>query len=170
MLSGIRHPELDRLISLFQSLESGADEEVGLLLNSELARSGYDATPANALTFARTGGDGVHFSFLASEYRDPSLWPVVMTVPMEFDHPNYVVGTDLTEFLGLGLKVGYFVLEGLAYDYQVMITELNVLDYPCEASPIMISTLEAIGQEFSVEAWSDPESRLQELARMYPLA
>lgn len=88
-------------------------EPIGLMLQppgSPLPVT-YDATPPDAITFASTGGDGVHFS--ASLGASSPL--IVMTVPMQFDRPNVVLGQDLREFLSLGCASGYFQLEQLAY-------------------------------------------------------
>lgn len=88
-------------------------EPIGLMLQppgSPLPVT-YDATPADAVTFASTGGDGVHFS--ASLGLSGPL--IVMTVPTQFDQPNVVVGQDLRELLSLGCASGYFQLEQLAY-------------------------------------------------------
>ena len=42
----------------------------------------------------------------------------MMTVPMAFGDlaPNWIVGADLIEFLGLGFENDYFSLEQMAYD------------------------------------------------------
>lgn len=77
-------------------------EPVGLFLEDpgQQRTWDYDATPANSIAFASTGGDGVHFSALAVGIGDAA--PVVMTVPVAFDTPNHVVGGSLREFLALG--------------------------------------------------------------------
>jgi hypothetical protein len=73
----------------------------------------YDATPADSVMFASTGGDGVHFSALDSD------GAVVMTVPMAFDSPNHVLGKDIPEFLALGRRTGYFHLDR----YSIVVPE-----------------------------------------------
>ncbi len=49
---------------------------------------GYWCTPSNSITFATTGGDGVHYGLLdiGSGFNDES--PVVMTVPAQ-RHSQY---------------------------------------------------------------------------------
>ncbi|SHJ52790.1 hypothetical protein SAMN02745146_3357 [Hymenobacter daecheongensis DSM 21074] len=85
----------------------------GLLPVRPLENGGYECTPTNTLSFARTGGDGVHFSLL--DARDETAdGPVVMTVPMA--EANLVVAETLSEFLGIGCQTGWFELEQLAYD------------------------------------------------------
>jgi hypothetical protein len=80
-----------------------AAESVGLLLEPVPERWSYDTTPRNSLTFASTGGDSVHYSVLTDAGRPG---PVVMTVPMNPDRPNVVVGADLRDFLALGCHSG----------------------------------------------------------------
>jgi hypothetical protein len=85
----------------------------GLLPVRPLENGDYECTPTNTLSFARTGGDGVHFSVLNA--RDETAdGPVVMTVPMA--EANLVVAETLSEFLGIGCQTGWFELEQLAYD------------------------------------------------------
>jgi hypothetical protein len=166
----IEHPVLQRLTRLYQSFEPDGDEAIGLLLYPELRREGYDATPESALTFARTGGDGVHYSFLTAGRSDPLSWPVVMTVPMQWDDPNIVVGIDLREFLALGLRIGYFVLEQLAYDRGETIALLDGALSAGTHPPLFERTLGLIAGEFSIAPWPDHGSRLTELEALVPLA
>jgi hypothetical protein len=99
--------------------ETGGDprsvfDPVGLLLERDPAPWSYFCSPRNAPTFASTGGDGVHFGLLQLDRAAPGS-AVVMTVPMS-DIQNVVVAASLEEFLGLGCRVGWFLLEQLAYD------------------------------------------------------
>ena len=52
---------------------------VGLILNRELESGGYECSPLNALAFARTGGDGDHFSLLVQDGTIDEWSPVVLT-------------------------------------------------------------------------------------------
>ena len=90
-------------------------EPVGLILIRPLQREGYESTPLNSIAFAKTGGDGVHFSLLrlGREIQPPS--PVVMTVPMNPGNENLIVGSSVAEFLSLGCQAGYSFLELLTY-------------------------------------------------------
>ena len=89
--------------------------ECGLFLQRPLVRYDYFCTPLNTLTFASTGGDGVHYGLLLVDEVAYDQLPIVMTVPMSDLH-NIVVAEDLMEFLGIGYHVGWFCLEQLAYD------------------------------------------------------
>lgn len=103
------HPYLDRGF--------GA---LGLIL-SDIDSMRYDfCTPANCYSFAGTGGNGVHFSFLAlrSEIDDQS--PVVVTNPAAGGE-NAVVGENLLDFLCLGCNRRFFALEHLAYNFDLTV-------------------------------------------------
>ncbi|OON70093.1 hypothetical protein [Hymenobacter sp. CRA2] len=85
----------------------------GLIPIRPLENWAYACTPVNSLSFARTGGNGVHFGIL--EARDvTATGPVVMTVPMP--GVNIVVAETLDEFFGIGCWAGWFGLEQLVYD------------------------------------------------------
>jgi hypothetical protein len=86
---------------------------VGLILHSKPKRWDYWCTLKNVLTFASTGGNGVHFSFVVLEDEVTEQSPVVVTIPMAFDQPNFICGESLFDFLCLGVNRGYFALEQL---------------------------------------------------------
>jgi hypothetical protein len=100
----------------------GAAETVGLLVEPFPAKWSYDATPPHSVTFASTGGDGVHFGVL-TDAGQPG--PVVMTVPLNFNRPNLILGADLHDFLNLGCHFGYFALEQLVYDFEATVREIE---------------------------------------------
>ena len=114
----------------------------GLLLQRPLQRSKYASTPRNSLTFARTGGDGVHYSLLEVSGRPSDLQPIVMTVPMA--GRNVVLAETFEEFLCLGYHVGWFSLEQVVYDLA------KAADYFAQPDP---------------EAWQDREELLSILRR-----
>jgi hypothetical protein len=92
-------------------------DRCGLILEIPPKAGYYWCTPEKALTFATTGGDGVHYSHLSSDELPPGVVPVVMTVPANFnDELNVVLAESIDEFLGLGYHVGWFALEQVVYD------------------------------------------------------
>jgi len=97
---------------------------VGLILSKCLSHETYSSSPINALRFASTGGNGVHFGLIEDENGVSNNSPVVMTVPMYLgktgEHPecNFIVGKNLTQFLEFGLHLGYFAMEQLSYDLE----------------------------------------------------
>ncbi len=110
---------LNTLVEFSKTLDLA---DVGLAIHDELRRNGYDCTPSNCLTFASTGGDGVHFSIIETL---GARSPVVMTVPMNFGEENLVIADSIYEFLCLGCKYGYFALEGLVYDVEETAQEIE---------------------------------------------
>jgi hypothetical protein len=84
---------------------------LGLILYPRPQHGGYSSTPTNTIAFAGTGGEGVHFSFLVEGGKVTEKSPIVITIPMEFGHPNFIGGESLFDFLCLGYYRGYFALE-----------------------------------------------------------
>jgi hypothetical protein len=149
---------------------SSAFEDVGLFLerpNGDDRAGGYSSSPANATTFASTGGDGVHFGVLHTKLEVAAPSPVVMTVPMQFDDPNHIVGASLPEFLALGCVVGYHVLEQLAYDGGRRDLLSRLQSQRTYSSPEEEVVLSALTEEFQLRPWPDVESRLRELAAQF---
>lgn len=129
----------------------------GLRIVEYPAPSGYDASPKGYLAFASTGGDGVHFSV-----PDGTDGPVVMTVPMSFDNPNFVVGADIKEFLSLGCVYGYFSLEQLAYSWE---RTVEAIEAACTPSP----ALQQLAENFGLRRWLQVGKRLRELESSLPI-
>ncbi|HET7833579.1 MAG TPA: hypothetical protein VFK88_11510 [Gallionella sp.] len=71
----------------------------GLILQQPPVQGYYWCTPTSARTFASTGGDGVHYSYLQGPDIALDAAPVVMTMPAN-DQLNYVVAEGFDEFLG----------------------------------------------------------------------
>ena len=108
----------DALGRRYEKDAKSALDEWGLFLEIPPKRWTYFCTPKNAVTFASTGGDGVHYSLLAVPGLDAQEQPVVMTVPMSSRH-NVVVAENLQEFLNLGYYAGWFSLEQIVYRPEV---------------------------------------------------
>lgn len=89
---------------------------LGLILDSRPRHGGYWCTPTNSLAFARTGGNGVHFSFLVRDGKVTDDCPIVISKPMDLDAPNLIGGASLLDFLCLGCRRGFFALETLPSD------------------------------------------------------
>jgi hypothetical protein len=157
--------------------------ELGLILYSELDEFRYGTfTPGNCHTFAHTGGNGVHFSFLTLKGRVDEQCPVVVTNPAA-GGLNFVVGENLHDFLGLGCHRGYFALEQLAYHYDLTIrvyTDANWratdswhysvgYDYRPGESRLREgrqALLDLLIEHFQLKPWNDPV-RFKELERRY---
>ena len=136
-----------------------AAESVGLLLEPVPERWSYEATPRNSLTFASTGGDGVHYGVLTDAGRPG---PVVMTVPMNVDRPNLVVGADLRDFLSLGCHFGYFALEQLVYDFEKTVRDIEAASTgPQDHEEAAV--LAALRERLSLQVPADVHAHLDEL-------
>ncbi len=149
-----------------QSDWNGTFEPVGLILFAPPRNGGYWCTPVNSLSFATTGGNGVHYSLLAVDGGFTDFSPVVMTVAM-CDTPNVIVGGKLTEFLALGCRFGYFSLEQLIYSPERALAELEAQRFDPEAGGIERALLHRISSHFDVSPWSEPHRRLRELESRY---
>ena len=151
--------ELSLLSEILNCYPDGP-ELLGLLLTPELKPSGYATTPACCRVFAHTGGDGVHFSL--ADLGELGT-PVVMTVPMNFDFENLVVGSDLCDFLALGLRTGYFSLEQLVYDRDTALKDIA----ECELDGQTREVLDEIQERFDLVPWSNIRTRLELLQIEY---
>ncbi|MBA3053351.1 MAG: hypothetical protein FP826_00100 [Sphingomonadales bacterium] len=163
------HPDLERLILLLQDIGEDGREAIGLLPMPSLRHCGYSQAPRNSLSFATTGGDGVHFSLLALDDTATASWPVVMTVPMNFGEENLIVGADLREFLGLGLRHGYFELEQMLYKPDETIAWLDHDSDQTPRSADKVRALAAIRRTFEISPWENHGPRIAELQANFPL-
>lgn len=166
------HRDLERLWAL-GGIRDGVDPPggtplagVGLIPCIPLERmAGYPCTPLNSTTFARTGGDGVHFGLLHLDDRPIDEAPVVLTTPVA-DKPNVVVGETLREFLALGCRLGYHALAVLAFhDGVEQFLSLRPRDYRVGRRDAQF--LRLITQELGLVPWQDVPSRLAELQERY---
>ena len=81
---------------------------LGLGLDKNLDDHRYDhCTPLNCRTFAGTGGDGHHFSFLVINGAITESSPIVSTAPDSYGNPSAVIADSLHQFLRLGCVSGY---------------------------------------------------------------
>lgn len=163
--------DLDRLFRLAGNKGEADDwnghfDPIGLILQIPPKREDYWCTPLNALTFARTGGDGTHYSLLSLPRVSRVEQPIVMTVPMS-DEPNVVVGANLRDFLALGCRFGYFALEQLVYDRRETIALLKLREFDAERSPSEIRMLKRLAKTFDLRPWSDPKRHLADLRVRY---
>jgi len=163
------NPDLARLLALLENIGHDGCEAIGLLPMPDLRHCGYSVAPPNSLAFASTGGDGVHFSLLERPDVEQAMWPVVMTVPMNFDMPNLILGSDIGDFLGLGIRLGYFDLEQLVYDREETISLLDRNAARPSRSNIKDTVLGQIEAAFSCRPWDNHGLRIDELQAAFPL-
>jgi len=142
-------------------------EDIGLLFWDEIYY--YDSTPKNVIPFAATGGDGVHYSLLVRQGVCELDWPVVMTVPVGAGKlDNWILGENLLDFLHLGCHIGYFGLEGLAYeDRSKVIADFDIADDQLDHFPEKLDILRRVRAKFSLERWSNVEKKIYDLQVRY---
>jgi hypothetical protein len=153
-------------------------DPIGLILIRPLENMGYESTPVNSLTFAHTGGDGVHFSLVSLEGKVSDTSPVVMTVPANYGSENLIVGENLVEFLCLGERVGYFCLEQLTYNDNKLKT-IGWIEHPetyieelyaKDLSELIHQQEQLLGilrKTFGLKSWRKVKNRLDELQNNY---
>jgi hypothetical protein len=178
-------PMLERLhmVAAREAARSGQPafdvfDGIGLLLTEELDDIDYDSTPLNVSSFARTGGDGVHYSLLHIDGRVTDQSPVVMSVPMMGLKGNLIVGENLHDFLCLGCEVGYAWLEELVYDWADALKSLLHPDRVFidngganyRADPTyqeQMRQLALLRDAFRLAPWTELESHLVDLQMRY---
>ncbi len=145
---------------------------IGLNL-TDLVYGGYWCTPRNSVTFAHTGGDGTHFSYviLDNELDDDS--PIVMSCPANSEDSCTIVGENLRDFLCLGFHCGYSVLEQLSYSPS----SFDILKDPfddeadedadSEFTDEFNGCLQHVISEFSLQPWDNWRSKLKALKQQY---
>jgi hypothetical protein len=164
---------LDKLWSLsgierysFPESENMYFDPVGLILFKEIKNMGYWCTPENTVTFAMTGGDGVHFGFLCGPEGSQDESPIVMTMPCA-DTSNIIIAENFLEFLSLGCRRGYFDLERIEYRPEEHLAVLDAQEYPSEIEENEMALLKKIESAFSLKPWSNHKDRLAELKLKY---
>ena len=150
-------------------------DRLGLRLDRKLDASRYaQATPANCRTFASTGGEGVHFSFLLQDGMVRENSPVIVTIPAM--PPSYVVGENLFDFLCLGSLRGFFALEELAYNQELTLKaftepEWTSTDSRCKAMGFFLDgeaklLLRFLTDELALRPWKNA-ARFAQLQEQY---
>jgi hypothetical protein len=147
---------------------------IGLFLHDPPRKAGYDQTPKNSVTFASIGVDGIHFGSITERDKVESRMPIVLTIPMAFDEPNYIVGESLYDFLCLGCVHGYFNLGNLHLNLDATLDyyTLPTGDFGDERAPRILRLLT---DQLSLRPWQavrahfhDLQSRFLASLRMAP--
>lgn len=146
-------------------LDSGLGA-VGLFLHETPKNAGYSQTPTNSVTFASLGVDGIHLGSVTNgTVVDPTA-PVVVTVPMELETPNFIVGESLYDFLCFGLYAGYGGLANLHIDIDGTLGRIAMpsLDEFDERVP---KILDLLANEFALQPWGNAAARFADLQRRF---
>ena len=170
MSSHIQLPDLEKLSNaILKKWGEKAHQYIdycGLILEVPPKLEFYPCTPKNSLTFASTGGDGVHFSILDQGNAASFNSPVIMTVPMAMeDDLNTVIAENLDEFLGLGYYVGWFGLEQIVYQNPIDFAYFSKPDPEHEEDEIRF--IEFVRDLFETEPVKLTTERLEVLRKSY---
>ena len=180
----ITHPTFDRLRELDKEIARRFPSEydlglggVGLILTPKLPTGGYHCTPTNSRTFAGTGGEGVHFSFLGQPSEINKESPVIVTIPVAFDHPNFIVGENLFDFLCFGMYRGFFALEQLGNNFEEAFTVYTDPSWqPTENDHYAVgygvddhkrAILDLLTERFGLVPWQEPRVKFERLQATY---
>jgi hypothetical protein len=142
---------------------------IGLFLHDPAKNAGYPQTPSNSITFASIGGDGIHFGLITEAGGIEPMSPVVMTIPMAFENPNYIVGSSLYDFLCLGCQHGFSNLGNLhlSFDETIQYYQNRPGDFYDERSPGILKTM---SEALSLKPWSQVREHFVDLQnRFMPL-
>jgi hypothetical protein len=184
----ISHPLWNRLRELNKEAAKQFPADVdsgfgtlGLILYSRPQHGGYSCTPTNTLAFAGTGGEGVHFSFLVEDGKVTEKSPIVITIPGEFDHPNFIGGESLFDFLCLGYHRGYFAMETVPSErffeayasdkWPLNEIEGRLPDWDCAVgygvNEHQRQLLDFLITELGLFPWKDLRRKFQRLQKLY---
>ena len=139
---------------------------IGLFLNDPPKNAGYHCTPTNSLTIAGLGVDGIHIGSVTDARQIDPLAPIVLTVPMAIDQPNFIVGQSLYDFLCLGCLNGYTNLSNLHTHFGDTMAYYQARDdkYFDERVPGILQTLAA---ELSLKPWCDVQQHFDYLQSQF---
>lgn len=169
-MTAIRRPTLDDLLRLHavatdrfphDYLDVGLNA-IGLFFHSPPKNAGYHQTPTNSITFASIGVDGIHFGAVTDGDTYDPIAPIVMTIPMAFDDPNYIVGENLHDFLCLGCRHGYSDLGNLHLNTGATLEHYGgpPTDFYDDRTPGILALLES---ELSLSPWGDVPGHFADL-------
>lgn len=151
------------------------DTECGMRIYhpDTIYHGGYEwLAPLNTVSFGNTGGDGCHYSFITTpDGRWSEQSPVVLMVPPAGCRESgvVVVGENLWDFLGLGLRTGYFVLEDLALRFDEFLSVYPDRDPIAVEGDLEQTELAALAASFGLRGWERDRigPRLAQLREQY---
>ena len=88
--------------------------------------------------------------------------PVVVTIPMAFDEPNYIVGESLYDFLCLGCRHGYASIANLHLNLDESLDYFTVApdDWFDDRAPGILGLL---ANELALKPWRDVHTHFHDL-------
>ena len=135
---------------------------IGLFLNNPPKNASYEQTPTNSVTFASIGVDGIHFGSITDGPNMDPKSPVVVTIPMAFDDPNYIVGESLYDFLCLGCRHGYANVANLHLNLDKSLGYFTVApdDWFDDRVP---GILDLLANELALKPWRNVHTHFHDL-------
>ena len=140
---------------------------IGLFLHNPPKNAGYQhKTPTNSVTFASIGVDGIHFGSVTDGPNVAPKSPVVVTIPMEFDDPNYIVGESMYDFLCLGCRHGYANVANLLLNLEESLDYFTVApdDWFDDRAP---GILDLLANELALKPWRDVRAHFHDLQSQF---
>ena len=135
---------------------------IGLFLHNPPRNARYQASPLNSVTFASLGVDGIHLGSVTDAHAVDPMAPVVLTIPMSFDVPNFIVGESLYDFLCLGCRHGYSNLANLHRQTEVTLNAYqNVPESFFDERAADI--LQTLSDELLLVPWPDVRGHFEDL-------
>jgi hypothetical protein len=127
---------------------------------------------------ATTGCGGLHFSFLDIRIVPLLEGPIALSRPANSDAPNIVAGKNLFEFLCLGSRCGYWLLEFVddpMFDVNQSVSDIlerdfkswKHLDHAKRHAMHVQQMLDFLVARVGLAPWPDVNSRLDELHNCY---
>jgi hypothetical protein len=135
---------------------------IGLFLHKPPKTAGYRQTPMNSITFASIGVDGIHFGSVTDGVTVNPDRPVVVTIPMAFGEPNFIVGESLFDFLSLGCTHGFFYLANLHTNLEATLNHFVIppSDFYDDRVP---GILRLLSHQLSLRPWQDVHGHFNDL-------
>ena len=152
-------PLLEEIIAwekVFKQSVPYLETPTGYFLQFDLNdNGGYRTSPVDSIMFARTGMDGIHFSFLTDfgSVTDLSLAPIVRVDPMDFGNCVKIVAKNIRDF---------FTLHFSAHE-ELLLNEFeskeNYIDYLKEQDGI-----DEDNEYFDKKMWHQQKNEVREKA------
>lgn len=157
--------ELTKQLYPHEYLDEGLGA-IGLFLYDPPTKAAYAVTPLNSMTFGGIGVDGIHFASITDNAAVDPMAPVVMSIPMALETPNFIVGETMYDFLCLGCRHGYSNLGNLHLHREEVIRYLQgpPKSFFDERSEAILQTL---CDELSLTPWMDVGARFEEMQSKY---
>ncbi|MEW9673904.1 hypothetical protein [Ammoniphilus sp. 3BR4] len=153
---------IEKLIQLEKELKQqglSLDRNLSLIIENQTFR--YETTPYDVITFASTGGDGIHFGFLTDFGTVKNLEEtyIVCVSPMRYPQHIKVVARNIREFIAVVCTLkSAMVIENFTFfteekQYQKLIDDWDEISSEFKLNALYVS--DRLKQEFGVQELSN---------------